>query len=348
MSNQWGRNNQVTRSSGSSGMALPIILVVALIAVCAYFWFARQATQTEIAALKAQAVTLTDDLNRVNVEKDKVTNDLAEFRKNSGNWAGELEQEYADLKLNEVPKLNRLLDKRDADISTLEKLLSTEKAAAKSAADDFTATIAKINEELSAVKADAADAKTRAESLAADKLALNNQIASLRSAVERATADTLAARKALEQKQLEAEKSPPTFKSALDLARDVQIQTLEQSLGEERRKAAALEKQLADQAAAAAAARNSDAKTADTPVVNNSPVIGEAEPAAGLTPRDSLLVENVIGATRGLGFLDEEKTQRLKDKLIAGVCVTDALESVFDKVPLVLMRNLMRDFKSDC
>jgi hypothetical protein len=342
----WGRNNQVTRSSGSAGMALPVILCVALIGVCAYFWFARQAMQTEIAALKAQAVTMTDDLNRVNAEKGKATNDLAEFRKNSGNWAGELEQEYADLKLNEVPKLNRLLDKRDADISTLEKLLLTEKAAAQSAADDFTATIAKINEELSAVKTDAADAKSRAEGLSADKLALNKQITRLRSEMERAVADTLAARKALEQRQAEIEKSPPTFKSALDLARDVQIQTLEQSLAEERRKVIALEKQLADQAVAATAAKNSDLKTTDTPVVDKSP--SEAGPAAGLTPRDSLLVENVIGATRGLGFLDEEKTQRLKEKLIAGVCVTDALESVFDKVPLVLMRNLMRDFKSNC
>ncbi|WP_349434361.1 hypothetical protein [Pararhizobium sp. A13] len=346
MSNQWGRNNQVTRSSGSSGMALPVILFAALIAVCAYFWFARQAMQTEIAALKAQAVALTDDLNRVTVEKDKVANDLAEFRKNSGNWAGELEQEYADLKLNEVPKLNRLLDKRDADISTLEKLLSTEKAAAKSAADDFTATIAKINTELTAAKSDAAGAKKQAEGLAAEKLALNKQITSLRSAVERAMADAAAARKVLEQKQTEAQETP-AFKSALE-ARDAQIETLEQSLGEERRKVAALEKRLADQAASAAVAKDSTAKPTDTPLATDLPSTAEAKPADALTPRDSLLVENVIGATRGLGFLDEEKTQRLKDKLVAGACVTDALESVFDKVPLILMRNLMRDFKSDC
>lgn len=346
MSNQWGRNSQVTRSGSSSGLVLPAVLCVVLIAAGGYFWFTRQAMQTEIAALKVQAVSLTEQLGKVTAERDKVTGDLAEFRKNSGNWAGELEQEYADLKLNEVPKLNRLLDKRDADISTLEKLLSTEKAAAKSAADDFTATIAKINAELTAAKSDADGAKKQAESLAADKLALNKQITSLRSAVERAMADTVAAREALEQKQAEVQ-GATAFKSALE-ARDAQIETLEQSLGEERRKVAALEKQLADQAAAAAIAKDSTGKPADTPLATDMPGTVETKPAAGLTPRDSLLVENVIGATRGLGFLDEEKTQRLKDKLIAGVCVTDALESVFDKVPLVLMRNLMRDFKSDC
>ncbi|CAN7510658.1 hypothetical protein LJR255_003496 [Pararhizobium sp. LjRoot255] len=348
MSNQWGRNSQVTRGDSSSGLVLPAILCVVLVAAGGYFWFTRQAMQTEIAELKVQAGSLTDQLGNVTAERDKVTGDLAEFRKNSGNWAGELEQEYADLKLNEVPKLNRLLDKRDADISTLEKLLSTEKVAAKSAADDFTAMIAKINAELTAMKSEAAGAKKQAESLAADKLALNKQITSLRSAAERAMADAVAARKVLEQKQAEAEKTPPTSKSALDLARDVQIETLEQSLGEERRKVAALEKQLADQAAAAAVAKDSTGKPADTLLATEMPSTVETKPAAALTPRDSLLVENVIGATRGLGFLDEEKTQRLKDKLIAGACVTDALESVFDKVPLILMRNLMRDFKSDC
>lgn len=346
MSNQWGRNSQVTRSGGSSGFLLPAILCAVLIAASGYFWFTRQAMQTEIAELKAQAASLTDQLGKVTGERDKVTGDLAEFRKNSGNWAGELEQEYAELKLNEVPKLNRLLDKRDADISALEKLLSTERAAAKSAADDFTATIAKINADLTAAKSDAASAKKEAESLAAEKLALNTQITSLRSAVERAMADAAAARKALEQKQAEAQRTT-AFKSALE-ARDARIETLEQSLGEARRKVAALEKQLADAAAAAAVAKDSGEKTADTPLSTDLPSTAEAKPAGVLTPRDSLLVENVIGATRGLGFLDEEKTQRLKDKLIAGACVTDALESVFDKVPLVLMRNLMRDFKSDC
>lgn len=346
MSNQWGRDHQVTRGGGSSGALLPILLCLALIGGGAYFWFARQALQAEIAVLTAQTASLSQDLSSAIAEKDKANNDLAEFRKNSGNWAGELEQEYAELKLNEVPKLNRLLDKRDADISTLEKLLSTEKAAAKSASDGFTATLAKIQEQLDAAKSDTADARKQAQDLAADKVALNKEVASLRSAVERAMADTVAARKALEQKQAEAEKKPPTFKSALDLARDVQIKTLEQSLGEERRKVAVLEKQLADQAAALA--RGSDTEPADTPADNGSTDTSETVSAVDSTPRDGALVETVLGATRGLGFLDDERTQRLKDRLIAGACVTDALESVFDKVPLVLMRNLMRDLKSDC
>lgn len=348
MSNQWGRNNQVTRGGGgSSGLLLAAVLCLAVAGAGAYFWFASQQMQSEIVALKTETGSLTAELTKVTAEKDTANRNLVELKKNSGSWAEELEKEYADLKLNEVPKLNRLLDKRDADISGLEKLLSTEKAAAKSAADDFTATIARLNEQLSAAKADATDAATQAQNLGADKIALNKEITGLKAALERAMADTVAARKALEQKAAEAEKKPPTFKSALDLARDVQIQTLEQSLGDERRKIEALEKQLADQAAAAVKATS--VTPSETPAIEKP--ISETEqpvPSTGLVPRDRLMVENIIGATRGVGFLDDEKKQRLKDQLASGACVTDALESVFDKVPLILMRNLMRDFKSDC
>jgi hypothetical protein len=347
MSNQWGRDHQVTRGRGSSSLLLPAVLCVALIGAGGYFWVARQNMQADIAALKAGTASLTAELTKVTAEKDKANSDLVNLKKNSGNWAEELEKDYAELKLNEVPKLTRLLDKRDADISALEKLLSTEKTAAKSAADDFMATIARLNEQLSTAKTESADARTQAQNLGADKLALNKQVTNLKAALERSMADTVAARKALEQKATEAEKTPPTFKSALDLARDVQIKTLEQSLDEERRKVETLQNQLEDQAEAAA--KNAVAAPSNTPAVDN-PVseTGQSVPGAGLIPRDRLMVDNIIGTTRGVGFLDDEKKQRLKDQLASGACVTDALESVFDKVPLVLMRNLMRDFKSDC
>lgn len=347
MSNQWGRDQQVTRGRGSSGLLLPAVLCLALIGAGGYFWFARQAMQTEIAALKAGTALLTSELGDVTAQKDKANSDLVNLKKNSGNWAEQLEKDYAELTLNEVPKLNRLLDKRDADISALEKLLSTERAAAQAAADDFTATIAGLNDQLNTARTATAAAQTQAKNLGADKLALNKEITGLKAALEKAMADAVAAQKALGQKATEPETKPPTFKSALDLARDVQIKTLEQSLGEERRKVETLQKQLDDQAEAAtgtAPETQSDTAVIDKPVSET----GQSVPGAGLVPRDRQMVDAVIGTTRGVGFLDDEKKQRLKDQLASGACVTDALESVFDKVPLILMRNLMRDFKSDC
>ncbi|URK87844.1 hypothetical protein LP421_08725 [Rhizobium sp. RCAM05350] len=85
---------------------------MALIAAGGYFWVARQNMQAEIAALKADTASLTAELTKVTAEKDKANSDLVNLKKNSGNWAEELEKDYAELKLNEVPKLNRLLDKR--------------------------------------------------------------------------------------------------------------------------------------------------------------------------------------------------------------------------------------------
>lgn len=345
MSNQWGRDHQVTRSRGSSGLVLPAVLCVALIAAGGYFWFARQAMQTEITALKASAASLTVQLAEATTQRDKANGDLLNFKRNSGNWAEELEKDYAELKLNEVPKLNRLLDKRDADISALEKLLSTEKTAAKSAADDFTATIAGLNAQLNTARADSAVATTQAQNLAADNLTLNKQIDSLKTSLEKATADAAAAQKALEQKVAEEEKKPPALTPPADLARDAQIKTLEQSLGEERRKVETLQKQLEDEAAA----RIAGEAPSDAPAIGKpTSETGQPVPGAGLVPRDRVMVDTIIGTTRGVGFLDDEKKQRLKDQLASGACVTDALESVFDKVPLILMRNLMRDFKSDC
>lgn len=348
MSNQWGRNSQVPGRNASSSMMLPVALCLALIGTAGYFWFARNAMQIEIAALEAQTASLSQELARVTAEKDKISGDLAEFRKNSGRWAGELEQEYADLKLNEVPKLNRLLDKRDADIAMLEKSLSAEKASAKAAGDDFAKTIAALNGELSAAKAQVARGKDEIANLSSDRQRLESEVADLRTALDSAMAETAAARNMLEQNKTKVEETQPTFKSALDLARDVQIKALERSLSEERLKVAALEKQLADQAAAAQPADQVRPDASAGASTTTQEGEATAPSGAGRTPRDAALVDTIVGATRGLGFLDEQKTTRLKEELVAGACVTDALESVFDKVPLILMRNLMRDFKSDC
>lgn len=355
MTNQWGRNNQVTRSTGgsSAGLFLAAVLCLGMAGGGTYFWFGRQAMQAEIAALKTQASSLTDELAKVTAERDIANKGLVELKKNSGNWAEELEKDYAELKLNEVPKLNRLLDKRDSDIAALEKLLSTEKTASKSAADDFTKTIARLNDQLSAAKSDAGEAWKQAEDLGNAKLALEKQTAGLKAALEKAMADAVAARKALEQKSAEAENKPPTFKSAMDLARDVQIKTLEQNLAEERKRVEALEKQIAEQTVEiqkrAAAPATETHQATETPQESEVEARTENPTNDGrLVPRDPSLVESVLNSTRGVSNLDDEKTRILKDKLSSGACVTDALESVFDKVPLIVMRNLMRDFKSDC
>lgn len=321
MSNQWGRDNQVTRGRSSSGLLLPIVLCLALIGAGGYFWFARQTMQTDIAALTAQTASLQSELKQAKAERDKASSDLLNVKKNSGTWAEQLEKDYAELKLNEVPKLTRLLDKRDADIAALEKQISAEKSAATSASDDFKAEIAGLTAQLDTEKTGSAGLRAQIEGLGAEKLVLNTQITTLNAALKKAKADMVTAQKLLAQTATDAGNT---------------------SSGE-RQTVATLRKQLADQAEAAAR------MAAETPA-STQPAIDAGPPFEGerLVPRDRQVVETIIGTTRGVGFLDDEKKQRLKDQLVSGACVTDALESVFDRVPLVLMRNLMRDFKSDC
>ena len=59
-------------------------------------------------------------------------------------------------------------------------------------------------------------------------------------------------------------------------------------------------------------------------------------------------VEAALRAAPGLDALSAADRQALKDALVSGACVTTALESVFDDVPILALRNLIRDLNSGC
>ena len=67
-----------------------------------------------------------------------------------------------------------------------------------------------------------------------------------------------------------------------------------------------------------------------------------------LTPRDPQAVEAALRDAPGLDALSTAERQALKDALVSGQCVTTALESVFDDVPILALRNLIRDLNSGC
>ncbi|WP_370320424.1 hypothetical protein [Oricola sp.] len=78
---------------------------------------------------------------------------------------------------------------------------------------------------------------------------------------------------------------------------------------------------------------------------------GEASAEGGdalPTPRDAQAVEAALRDAPGLDALAPADRQTLKDALISGACVTTALEGVFDDVPILALRNLIRDLKSGC
>jgi chromosome segregation ATPase len=72
-------------------------------------------------------------------------------------------------------------------------------------------------------------------------------------------------------------------------------------------------------------------------------------PAADVVePRDADQVERAMNRMPGLDRLDADKQALLRTRLVEGACVTDALEAVFDRVPVLALRNLMRDLRSPC
>jgi hypothetical protein len=52
--------------------------------------------------------------------------------------------------------------------------------------------------------------------------------------------------------------------------------------------------------------------------------------------------------TPGLDRLNDTQRDRLERTLVSGECVTNALGGVFKRVPVLALRNLMRDLDSDC
>lgn len=81
-----------------------------------------------------------------------------------------------------------------------------------------------------------------------------------------------------------------------------------------------------------------------------------AEPPSGenteedltVASRDRQAVADAMARAPGLKTLDFADRQRLADNLEKGACVTDALEDIFVRVPVLTLRSLIRDLDSPC
>lgn len=80
----------------------------------------------------------------------------------------------------------------------------------------------------------------------------------------------------------------------------------------------------------------------------DKPVLDNQKPGQGRDPRSAVLVALAIDNTPGLDRLSSGQRQQLERTLISGECVTKALDSALQRVPVLALRNLMRDLDSDC
>lgn len=424
MTNQWGREKSVVSRSSGSSFLLPALLLVLLIAGGAYGWYLREGLKTEIAGLTSEIAGLTQSLEETSTrlekatsERDSLQKEIAAVRTNSGSWAEDLEKEYTELKLNEVPKLNRLLDKRDADISALESEIASLRQAADAAQEAQSKAIAgwqaKLDAEtkrVAALQADviaqdsaALDLQKQLEAAKAEREALQSRSeAALTQAEEQlavATTEaselktrlaTLEAAQSGSQKALADAKSQASAATAeaaqlktrlantetgelSDLAKRLETATAERAAAVDDFQAAlkanadlkaelaaakaALE--TAEKASAAAPRGIEPSVTSEPETTVTSPAVAEETPATdsqaveppaviARQPRDRQRVESVLTTAPGLDTLDVAAMKTLGDRLVEGACVTDALDDVFERVPLVALRNLIRDLGSDC
>jgi len=67
-----------------------------------------------------------------------------------------------------------------------------------------------------------------------------------------------------------------------------------------------------------------------------------------LVARKPDAVAQALRTAPGLETLSAADRQRLTETLVVGECVTTALKSVFARVPILTLRNLIRDLNSDC
>jgi len=82
---------------------------------------------------------------------------------------------------------------------------------------------------------------------------------------------------------------------------------------------------------------------------NNSPVIDRPTPLPVIPkPRDPATVELAMASTPGLYRLERIARDRLKTKLVNGDCLVPALSSVFPQVPVLVMRDMVRQLDDQC
>lgn len=77
-------------------------------------------------------------------------------------------------------------------------------------------------------------------------------------------------------------------------------------------------------------------------------VIDNQKPAQGRNPRSAVVVALAIDTAPGLDRLSSVQREQLEQTLISGECVTKALNGALKRVPVLALRNLMRDLDSDC
>lgn len=350
MNNQWGRSGNGSAAGGGSGIGgilFASVVSLALGAAGGYGAFRMMDGATPSGEIE---------------QRDQRIADLAR----------ELDARVAQIE-ESTQKAQTLSEENGAlkrQVETLGKCADTSKAADTSEATVALAENAKLTQEIvpglkndlelsrqrvadaEALQKRAEDAKRdrdRQLSLSMDEIArlkktleeTRNQQQTTRSAeAERLGAEAEDLRAQLKQAQSAAD----TLRKQDVPALRVEIARRDQTISELNARNAALTKRIGALETAARAVQPSRPEEDD----GDKPTLDNAGPPEGRSPRNAALVAEAMRDTPGLDRLTSVQRDQLERTLLSGECVTNALGNVFKRVPVLTLRNMMRDLDSDC
>ncbi|MDP3524348.1 MAG: hypothetical protein Q8S27_07200 [Hoeflea sp.] len=289
--------------------------------------------------------TPTPELARLNEALGVALQDLEDARAEQAERAAEVEDFKAQV-ARQAADLDAMAEKLAAvsseaqpsdDAAAALEALNRERDSLTAENEALRSTLATLEAERDALRQDAGVEQTR---LSAELARLQNevlpQLTADRDRLQRKSMFMLA-----DQAKLNAQARAAQEAKAADTVR---IYELETRLAEvERELTAALAAREAVQPPAGA-----EPEVTAQPPEPETPVTAAAPDSAVLAPRDPDAVAAALRSAPGIGSLTGAERQMLTERLIQGECVTTALEAVFNRVPILTLRNLIRDLNSDC
>lgn len=340
MASQWGRDSgfQSGRKRGGPALTVIVVLLALLFGVAggyAAFRFGQPST-----GAAADAVEL-------NAALDAAGKELSEARAREASSAALVEELRADIA------------RQAAELDALSEKLAANTSAPQQSPDDTTAVDAltgerdRLAQENQTLKTKLAALEAEREALAQDASLTEKRLAAdLARLQDEVVPDLTAERDRLQRKTLMMLADQTDLKARIETATEAQasatqrIAELEARLADAEDELSAsrevldalkLEARAAEVAKTVAAGQGAETTTEQTAPENPTPDSREPEAVA-----------QALRTTPGLETLSEADRQSLTDMLVAGKCVTTALKSVFERVPILTLRNLIRDLNSDC
>ena len=315
MVNQWGRDSEfrsVRRGISPALVIIAVILALLLGVAGGYGVFRFTQPQASIVADDAQVEELKARLASQARELDAM--------------AEKLDQSSSEIAATQV-------------LSVVVETLTAER-------DMLAAESTSLKAELAALEA---DRDTAGENASAERARMAAELERLQNEV---VPDLTAERDRLKREARQLLSETGVLKARAQVAADRRvyddrrIAELEAQLAEAEQQLLASQEQL-DALSLEGQDSEAPAAVADT-TESNQPEKPDTDDNPSHSPRTAEGVANALSGTPGLENLSGAERQQLTEALVAGECVTTALKSVFERVPILTLRNLIRDLNSDC